>query len=546
MATSRTASNAYFELLKELERDLFPVVAAATQTRRATHPSGTFFPLGTPPPSIFHGIKAARGLSGLTIIFVAGVSALCFVRRRSVRLTTEARICSTRNVFLFFTFLNSAVQLLYLSRLPDPHDTINLVAHAFRNFCLLAQGFSLAYTSVMHLVGYRRAAVAVEGRDGHGRGSPMRRCEGFALVGIVVLLLADLATSINSFVTARALRASFGNARVNLLLLANSPTAIDSDVSTASIVRVLAAPIDAIQSDLQRLRTSEIAKDATLLAGQVAIVVVSVLSLSTVSRHVLLPRCFRSTRLRTSLPVMMTRFKRASSISKLPVVPVEAVEEEEGEEEAASSRTETLQSVSAVASLAAVTFLFAVLTNYVLALDVLGRRWTEPITSFGPTELWSCFWFSSVSIAALIAVTYVELSPSSRFDPTTTTVVAGLFQLSSSSSSSSVARPRDQGYVVPPVSTTPRLALASPLASSLVFDDDDDADGKKRGSSGVEEDVSSPTRAIEAVPVLESYPFPAVLTAHADSSTESVGSDVTTCSSGSSSSSSSSVGYVRR
>ena len=66
MATSRTASNAYFELLKELERDLFPVVAAATQTRRATHPSGTF-PLGTPPPSIFHEIKAARGLSGLYV-----------------------------------------------------------------------------------------------------------------------------------------------------------------------------------------------------------------------------------------------------------------------------------------------------------------------------------------------------------------------------------------------------------------------------------------------------------------------------------------------
>lgn len=73
MATSRTASNAYFELLKELERDLFPVVAAATQTRRATHPSGTFFPLGTPPPSIFHGIKAARGLSGLYVQVLSGI-----------------------------------------------------------------------------------------------------------------------------------------------------------------------------------------------------------------------------------------------------------------------------------------------------------------------------------------------------------------------------------------------------------------------------------------------------------------------------------------
>ncbi|GAA6025126.1 hypothetical protein JCM11491_004396 [Sporobolomyces phaffii] len=423
-------SNAYLNVLRSLEGELFPVVAVERS-------SGTF--RFEPPP----GVRPLRALAGLTMIGVVGISALCCVqrRRRVLRLPTAASastgFVSPTLVVLAFTFVNSAFQLFYLSHLPSPHHTINLVSASFRNFLLLAQAFVLGTVLIKDLV-VRIAALDddhVPDADG-AKGRPdLRPFTGtrFTIassVGAVVLLSAELAASVENLLSSLALRESFFDARMKLLVLATSPNE-SARATTTTILRVLAGPIEGLQRDLQRLRRSEIAKDVVDVASQVVIILVALVFLSHVSSH--LPRLTRTVLLRT-IPTRI-RFKRASSISKLPVLvdvttpaAVAASGEEEGTfprveddelfhpaavEDATTGRRELRTHVLALAALTTGVFLSTLVSNYVLVLDVLGRRWTAPVESFGPTRLWSTYLYVSLSLSTLSALAYLRLSSSS-------------------------------------------------------------------------------------------------------------------------------------
>ncbi|GAA5995547.1 hypothetical protein JCM5350_004032 [Sporobolomyces pararoseus] len=435
--------NPYLNLLRALEEELFPVVAVERE-------SGTFvFP---------EGIKVARGLSGLTIIFVFGVSAICFVKRSSrVRLSTTTETTSLltpTSLFLAFTFLNSIFQLLYLSHLPDPNHAVSLY-ELFSSF---------------------------------------------------------------------ALRNSFHKARVNLLLLATSPSTSE-EATTASIIRVMAGPIEVMQKDLQRLRWSEIARDSAQVASQILIILFTLLLLSNVSSH--LPRFVRPLR---TLPQRI-RFKRASSISKLPVEVVEEAPVQNVEiEEESNNHSEIRRSAFAVAALTSSIFLFTLLSNYILALDVLGRRWTAPIQAFGPTQLWSSYLYSSLSLVALLSLAHRRLFPSTTSSSLLPSSVMALVPLARFRGlrAGAQAQNTSSGYIVPPSVTPPP---SPPLSIGETVSD------KYASSSSPE---TSP-RSIDAVPVLSSFPFPSIDSTDSLESSESVTSSSSTVNS-----SSSSVGYDTR
>ncbi|GAA5900766.1 uncharacterized protein JCM6883_004649 [Sporobolomyces salmoneus] len=345
------------DVVRALEEELFPVVAVERSLAGRT----------------FEEVRIARGLSGLTIIFVVGVSAFCFVKRNSrVRLpisTVTPTFLSSRNLFLFFTFLNSALELLYLFHLPNSHSTINLASHAFRNCFYWAQ-------AIFHLHALTGELVARIGDLGGSAGKGLKWLRGgrFKIAsrfGGTVLLSSHIAVSANNLSASFALRESFHKAQTSLLHLPT--TSSSSGVTTATILKALASPIELIQRDLRSLRRSEIAKDSVELASQVTIILVALILLSNVSSY--RPRFSQPLR---RLPKRIV-FKRMSSISKLPVIEDVPTRIEIAEE--SNDRPELRRSALAVATLAGSVFLFALLTNCILALDVLGRRWTAPLQS---------------------------------------------------------------------------------------------------------------------------------------------------------------------
>ncbi|GAA5879866.1 hypothetical protein JCM16303_004376 [Sporobolomyces ruberrimus] len=467
-----TMPNPYLNVLRSLEAELFPIIALERPS------SGTF---RLPPP---RGIKVAEALCGITMIFAAGVSARRFVQRRSrVRLSTSASqtgLISATNLFLGFSFLNCAFQLLYLSYLPSPHHTLNLFASSFRNLLLLAQALALSIALTTEAVDQVSAVQETGCRTLKSlRG---KRFRVFSTVVGSILLLADFAVSLETLFSSFALRDSFFKARVNLLLLATSPSD-SAGATTTSIMRVLAGPIGELQRDLQRLRWSEIGKDAVQVASQIFLMLFYVLLLSKVSSHI--PRFAAPLR---TLPRRI-RFKRASSISKLPVAVEPEAQATILDEEASNQRNEIRESVSAVVAFTIVLFIFTMLSNYILALDILGRRWTAPLESFEPTQLWSSYLYLGFTLSTLLCLSYRSCTSS----PSTSSFSLPPVLLPLTRLRTRRPEPQQQGYIVP-LTGTP---FPSPPASLLSC-----------GISG-KEDVSTP-ETISGVPVLTSYPFPTV------------------------------------
>ncbi|GAA5948376.1 hypothetical protein JCM3765_001395 [Sporobolomyces pararoseus] len=329
----------------------------------------------------------------------------------------------------------------------------------------------------------------------------------------------EQAVSLYELFSSFALRDSFHKARVNLLLLATSPSTSE-EATTATIIRVMAVPIETMQKDLQRLRWSEIARDSVQVASQVLIILFTLLLLSNVSCH--LPRFAQPLR---TLPQRI-RFKRASSISKLPVPVVgESTTQIVEIQEESTDRNEIRQSAFAVAALTSSVFLFTLLSNFTLALDVLGRRWTAPIQSFGPTQLWSSYLYSSISLVLLLYLAHRRLFPSttpSSLLPSSVMALVPLARLPRLPTRHQAQN--SSGYIIPPSATPPP---SPPISLGEISSD------KYASSSSPE---TSP-RSIDAVPVLHSFPFPSA------NSTDSLGSEE---SAATSKSSNSSVGYDTR
>ncbi|GAA5944318.1 uncharacterized protein JCM15063_006556 [Sporobolomyces koalae] len=475
------SSNPYLNVLKSLEADVYPVVAVELETRAL---DGTFR-LGSHLPHPPRSIRVAQGLTALSIVGLVGVTTLLYVRRRSrivlSNCTSNRRWFAPTTIFLVFTFLNSVYNLLYLSHLPDPHHTINLVSSSFPNLLVLAQALALTVCLAKELT-RRIGAAAQLGQPDCPRWFRGARFTTISIIGSVLLLGGDIATSLATLVSSFALRDSFFKARINLLLLATSPSQVAS-ASTTSILRVLAGPIEVIQRDLQGLRRSEIGKDAFQVASEVALLLACGALLSNVTSHIPRPAI-------GVLPRRI-RFKRASSISKLPIVDeVVPVPMETSTDETSIETTEIRRNVFAIAALAVSIFLFALLSNLKLALDVLGRRWTAPVESFGPTRLWSIYLYSSISLATLVYLAYIQLGPS-----TTTFSLSSIVPLARIRREQGEESRSHEGYVVPAMATPPASPPISIASTTTSLEEEN-----------LEKLAESPAPALPVL--LESYPFP--------------------------------------
>ncbi|GAA6063054.1 hypothetical protein JCM10212_002999 [Sporobolomyces blumeae] len=454
--------NPYLNVLRSLEDDIYPHLAAAAAP----------------------GVGHAPSLS----VQVKVAEALAVVR--------SSRTFSPVATFACLTATNSTVQLVRLASLSEPHSISNLLASAFGNVALLVQA---AIVAAQVLSNAKRTILRSEGRESIAPTWWRRkRARAVLLIGGFSLLFLDFFFSLVSLLSSLLLRESFFSARDSLVALASDPAASSTSTIT-SVFAALARPVDEVMRDLQMLRVWKVRKDAVELGLEVYIVIVTVLALSVVST--LIRPSFRLSRPRLS----RSSRRRASSITKEARLAESDVESGAGSPlEALAFTRAARRNAAALAALSLSVFAYSILTNYTFALDLVGKRWTSPETSFAPLEIWPSYLYLSVSIVANACLVRSHFSSA----PTTTCL---------SFLSTMPLERLEQGYRIPHMTESP-LSSPSLFGSPATTDSfaldavpspygtldasaSDDNNPQERSSSS---SSSAPSAILDSVPVLES------------------------------------------